>query len=100
QSDAVSVQVLYASRYEHFLDEEVLAHCRRGQLWVGVTRSSLFEPQALARALQDGRIEAAMLDGAESGFASRGTPLHDLSNLFLTPRVGSLTPESRGPRSW
>ncbi len=100
QADAVSVQVLYGSRYEHFLDEDVLAHCRRGQLWVGVTRSSLFEPQALARALQDGRIEAAMLDGAESGFASRGTPLHDLSNLFLTPRVGSLTRESRVRASW
>ena len=100
QADAVSVQVLYGSRYEHFVNDGVLAHCRRGQLWVGVTRSALFEPDALARALEDGRIEAAMLDGAEAGFASRGTALHDKSNLYLTPRVGSLTRESRVRASW
>lgn len=100
QSDAVSVQVLYASRYQHFVNDGVLAHCRKGQVWVGTTRSSLFDGEALARALTDGRIEAAMLDGAESGFASRGTPLHDLPNLHLTPRVGSLTRESRVRASW
>jgi D-3-phosphoglycerate dehydrogenase len=100
QADAVSVQVLYASRYEHFINESVLAHCRKGQLWVGTTRSALFEPQALARALTDGRIEAAMLDGAEAGFASGESPLRGLGNLVLTPRVGSLTRESRVRASW
>lgn len=100
QSDAVSVQVLYASRYEGFINDKVLAACKPGQVWVGTTRSSLFEPAALARALSDGRIEAAMLDGAESGFASRGSPLHALQNLHLTPRLGSLTRESRLRASW
>ena len=41
-----------------------------------------------------------MLDGAEAGFASKGTPLHELSNLFLTPRLGSHTRESRLRASW
>jgi D-3-phosphoglycerate dehydrogenase len=100
RADAVSVQVMYASRYEHFINDNVLAHCRRGQLWVGTTRTSLFDPQALARALTDGRIEAAMLDGAESGFASGDSPLKGLPNLFLTPRVGSLTREARVRASW
>ena len=100
QADAVSVQVMYASRYRHFVNEKVLAHCKRGQLWVGISRSSLFDPDALARALSDGRIEAALLDGAESGFASRGSPLHDCANLFLTPRLGSHTRESRLRASW
>lgn len=100
QSDAVSVQVLYASRYEHFVDDKVLAACKPGQVWVGTTRSSLFDPDALARALGDGRIDAAMLDGAESGFASRGTLLHAMPNLHLTPRLGSLTRESRQRASW
>lgn len=100
RADAVSVQVMYASRYEHFINDKVLAHCRKGQLWVGTTRSSLFEPHALARALTDGRIEAAMLDGAESGFASGDSPLRGLRNLYLTPRVGSLTREARVRASW
>ena len=99
-SDAVSVQVMYASRYQGFINDKMLAHCKPGQVWVGVSRSQLFDPQALARALGDGRIEACMLDGAEAGFASRGSPLHESNNLFLTPRLGAHTQESRLRASW
>lgn len=99
-SDAVSVQVIYASRYRGFVNDKVLVHCKPGQVWVGISRSALFEPEALARALGDGRIEAAILDGAEAGFASRGTPLHECHNLFLTPRLGAHTREARLRASW
>jgi len=94
------VQVIYASRYKGFLSDKVLAHCRKGQFWVGISRSTLFDPQALANALSDGRIAACMLDGAEAGFASRDTPLHALENLYLTPRIGSHTREARLRASW
>lgn len=99
-SDAVSVQVMYASRYQGFINDKMLAHCKPGQLWVGISRSQLFDARALAQALLDGRIEACMLDGAEAGFASKGTPLHEVTNLFLTPRLGSHTRESRLRASW
>ncbi len=88
RADSISVQVIYASRYLGFVNDKVLAYCKPGQLWVGITQSHLFDADALTRALTDGRIEACMLDGAEAGFASRGTPLHGLDNLFLTPRLG------------
>lgn len=100
QSDAVSVQVMYASRYQGFINDKVLAHCKPGQVWVSTSRSQLFDVNALAAALTDGRIEACMLDGAEAGFASKGSPLHELTNLFLTPRLGSHTRESRLRASW
>ena len=100
QADSVSVQMMYASRYQGFINEKVLAHCKPGQLWVGTSRSHLFDGDALAAALKDGRIEACMLDGAEAGFASKGSPLHELENLFLTPRIGSHTRESRLRASW
>jgi D-3-phosphoglycerate dehydrogenase len=100
QADAVAVQVLYASRYQGFINDKVLAHCKRGQMWVSTTRSDFFDRAALAGALADGRIEAALMDSAEAGFASRGSPLHDSANLFLTPRLGSHTRESRGRASW
>ncbi len=94
------MQVLYASRYHGFVNDKVLAHCKRGQLWVGATRSALFDADALARALTDGRIDACVLDGAESGFAAKGSPLHALNNLYLTPRLGSYTREARTRASW
>lgn len=99
-ADAVSVTVMYASRYQHFINDKLLAHCKPGQVWVGISRSHLIEPQAFAAALTDGRIDAAMLDGAESGFASKGSPLHECQNLFLTPRLGSHTREARLRASW
>ncbi len=99
-ADAVSMQVMYASRYQGFVNEQLLTHCKPGQLWVGISRSQLFDAQALADALADGRIEACMLDGAEAGFASRGSPLHEAANLFLTPRLGSYTREARLRASW
>jgi phosphoglycerate dehydrogenase-like enzyme len=100
QSDAVSAQVLYASRYKGFINDKVLAHCKAGQVWVGISRSELFDAEALAKALTDGRIEAVLMDGAEAGFASKGSPLHELTNLFITPRLGSHTRESRLRASW
>ncbi|MHB1124318.1 MAG: NAD(P)-dependent oxidoreductase [Ramlibacter sp.] len=99
-ADAVCVTVLYASRYRGMIDEKLLAHCKPGQVWVGTTRSSLFDAQALAEALQDGRIESCMLDGAEEGFASKGSPLHDVENLYLTPRLGAHTHQARLRASW
>ena len=100
QADAVTVQVMYGSRYQGFVNDKLLAYCKPGQVWAGISRSALFDGPALARALNDGRIEAAMLDGADAGFASRGTPLHDCHNLFLTPRLGSHTREARLRASW
>ncbi|MFL6692152.1 MAG: NAD(P)-dependent oxidoreductase, partial [Ramlibacter sp.] len=99
-ADAVSVQVIFASRYQGFFNDKLLAHCKPGQVWVGMSRSQLFDAHAFAAALGDGRIEAAMLDGADAGFASRGSPLHECENLFLTPRLGSQTREARLRASW
>ena len=100
QSDAISLQVMFASRYQGFINDKMLASCKRGQVWVGISRSHLFDPPALARALTDGRIEAAMLDGGQSNFAAKGSPLYEIPNLFLTPKLGSFTVETRARASW
>lgn len=100
QADAVSIQMVYASRYCGFVNDKVLATCKPGQIWVGVSRSQIFDVQALAQALADGRIEACMLDGAEAGFAMQGSPLHAASNLYLTPRIGTHTRQAWLRASW
>ncbi len=100
QSDAVSMQMVYASRYERFINANVLEHCKPGQIWVSTSRSRLFDIEALAQALADGRIESCLLDGAEAGFASKESPLHGAGNLFLTPRLGAHTREAHLRASW
>jgi phosphoglycerate dehydrogenase-like enzyme len=99
-ADAVSVSVLYGSRYRGLINDAMLAHCKPGQLWVGTTRSALFDPGALAKALTDGRIESCMLDGAEEGFAAKGSPLHGLPNLYLTPGIRGFTHQAHMRASW
>ena len=100
QSNAISVQMLFAARYKHFVNSKLLAACKRHQLWVGISRSQLFDEAALAQALNDGRIEACVLDGAEADFAGENSPLYGLKNLFVTPRLGSHTHEARLRASW
>lgn len=100
KADAVCVTVLYGSRFRGMLNEYLLAHCKPGQIWVGTTRSLLFDAQALSEALQDGRIQACMLDGADEGFAAKGSPLHELDNLYLTPRLGAHTHQAHLRASW
>ncbi|QHE87651.1 NAD(P)-dependent oxidoreductase [Hydrogenophaga sp. BPS33] len=99
-SDAISLQMVYASRYRGWINERTLNHCKPGQLWVGVSRSALFDAEALALALCDGRIDACMLDGANPKFAAEGTPLYGIPNLHLTPRLGSHTREAKLRASW
>lgn len=99
-ADAVSVQMLYATRFKGFINDKVLADCKRNQLWVGISRSDLYDQGALAVALCDGRIEACIIDGAEAGFQAEDSPLWGLKNLFITPRLGSHTREARMRSSW
>ena len=94
RADAVSVQMLYAARYKGFVSSSVLAACKPNQLWVGISRSQLFDEAALAAALSDGRIEACVLDGAETNLLSDGSPLEGLKNLFITPKTGLPYPGS------
>ncbi len=100
QSDAVSVQMLYATRFKGFVNDKLLASCKRHQLWVSMSRSDLFDEGALAAALCDGRIDACLLDGAEASFLRESSPLHGLKNLFVTPRLASHTREARLRSSW
>ncbi len=100
RSDAISLQMVFASRFKGWINEHLLKFCKPGQLWVGVSRSTLFDPEALASALTDGRIDACLLDGAHPQFAGVGTPLHGLDNLHLTPRLGAHTREAKLRASW
>ena len=100
RSDAITLQMIHAPRFNGWINERLLNHCKPGQLWVGISRSSLFDPEALALALTDGRIDAMLLDGAAPHFAGPGSVLHDIPHLHLTPRLGSHTREAKMRASW
>jgi phosphoglycerate dehydrogenase-like enzyme len=99
-ADAVSVQMLYASRYKGFINERILAACKPHQVWVSIARSTLFDTTAMAAALQDGRISAWLTDSADDNEATAYALLRTLPNFYATQRIGSLTRESHQRASW
>lgn len=100
ESDAVCVQLNYFSRYQGLLGERLLPFCKPDQVMVCISHSGLFEPVALARALNRGRIAALWLDSVEPGALDPGKPLAGVGGLQVTPRVASTTRESRLRAAW
>jgi phosphoglycerate dehydrogenase-like enzyme len=99
-ADAVSVQMLYASRFKGFVNARVLAACKPHQVWVSISRSALFDTGAMVEALQDGRIGAWLTDSADEGESHALPLLRTLPNFYATPRIGSQTREARQRASW
>lgn len=99
-ADAVSVQMMYASRFRGFVNARILAACKRNQIWVSISRNTLFDTQAMLDALRDGRIGAWLTDSAEEVTGDAITELRALPNFYATERVGSSTHEARQRASW
>jgi phosphoglycerate dehydrogenase-like enzyme len=99
-ADAVSVQMMYASRFRGFVNARVLAACKRNQIWVSISRNALFDTQAMVDALQDGRIGAWLSDSAEEIQGEALASLQKQPNFYATERVGSSTREARQRASW
>jgi phosphoglycerate dehydrogenase-like enzyme len=99
-ADAVSVQMLYASRFKGFVNDRVLAACKPHQVWVSISRSALFDTGAMVEALQDGRIGAWLTDSADESDNHALPLLRTLPNFYATPRIGSQTREARQRASW
>lgn len=99
-ADAVSAQMLYASRFKGFINARVLASCKPQQLWVSISRSALFDTGAMVEAMQDGRIGAWLTDSADEGDSHALPLLRTLPNFYATQRIGSMTREARQRASW
>ncbi len=99
-SDAVSVQMIYASRYSGLINDRVLVHCKQGQVWTSISRPALFDLHALADTLRSGRIRGLMMDSEDEVLHAPDSPLHGVGNLRITPRLAPLTEESRLRASW
>ena len=72
---------------EHLFDAAMLARLAPGALLVNVGRGQLVDTDALAAALGEGRMRAA-LDVVEPEPLPEGHPLWSAPNLLLSPHVG------------
>jgi phosphoglycerate dehydrogenase-like enzyme len=100
RSDGVCVTLNYYTRYHGLLGERYLPFCKASQVLVSLAPSSLFDEDALAEVLGNGRMAAAWFDSLEPGLVAPGRPLERIDTLQVTPRVASTTRESRLRAAW
>jgi phosphoglycerate dehydrogenase-like enzyme len=82
----VIVAVLPATpETRHLLGERALGRCKAGAVLVNVGRGSAVDVSALAEALREGRLRAAVLDVFEEEPLPKGSALWDVPNLIITP---------------
>jgi D-3-phosphoglycerate dehydrogenase / 2-oxoglutarate reductase len=100
QADVLCVLLHDFTRYKGLIGERFLAECKTNQVLVSLSSSTLFDDEALATALETGRMAAAWFDSMEPSMLDFGRPLRRVRNLQVTPRVASTTRESRLRSAW
>ncbi|MEI2418163.1 2-hydroxyacid dehydrogenase [Orrella sp. JC864] len=81
------------SQTRHLVNEAVLDALGPQGVLVNIARGSLVDTEALARALREGRIQAAALDVYENEPAPPQALL-SFPNALLTPHVGGMSPQA------
>ncbi|MDX1402474.1 MAG: D-2-hydroxyacid dehydrogenase [Kiloniellales bacterium] len=71
------------------MSNERLAHCKMGAGLINMSRGPVLDHEALAMALDSGRLSGAVIDVTDPEPLPAGSPLWDQANLIITPHVSS-----------
>jgi len=93
-SDFVTIHLPLTRDTDHLIDAGVLAAARPGLRLVNVSRGGIVDEDALADAIQAGRVAGAALDVFAVEPLTDG-PLLDLPQVVLTPHLGAATVEAQ-----
>ena len=95
QADIVIITAPLTSETRHLLSAARIASMKRGALLVNAGRGAIVETDALVRALNEGRIRAA-LDVTDPEPLPPDHPLWHAPNLMITPHLATDTPRFMG----
>jgi phosphoglycerate dehydrogenase-like enzyme len=87
EADVVVLAVPGNAQTRHLVDRARLSHLRDGALLVNLARGPVVDTDALAEALREGRIRAA-IDVVDPEPLPPQHPLWHLENVAITPHVG------------
>ena len=95
QAHFVTLNVPMTSETRHLIGEAQLAWMRPDGILVNVARGGVVDHAALYRALAEKRIAGAAIDVTEPEPLPRDHPLLRLTNLVITPHLGSAGSRTR-----
>ncbi|AWB68342.1 hypothetical protein C2869_18860 [Saccharobesus litoralis] len=96
QADVISLHCPLTRDSEQMVDDEFIRLMKKDAILVNTARGGLINETALANALQQGRIQAALLDGLSQEPPSLNNPLLvPQANLQITPHTAWASQQAR-----
>jgi phosphoglycerate dehydrogenase-like enzyme len=95
RADFVSLHVPLSAETRGLIGEANLRRMKPSAILINTARGPVVDPDALARALQEGWIAAAALDVTDPEPFPTDHPLFNLPNCLITPHIGSATRNTR-----
>jgi len=95
QSDFVTVHVPLTPQTRHMFDAKAFDRMKQTAIFVNTSRGAVVVEADLQRALASESIAAAAIDVAETEPVAKDDPLLRLSNLLVTPHIGSASVATR-----
>lgn len=95
QSDVISLHIPLVEETKSLIDEEAIAKMKNGVVVLNTARGELLDEQAVADALNSGKIYAAGVDVVSTESIESSNPLLKAQNCFITPHIAWATKESR-----
>lgn len=92
ESDHICVTLPHTPETHHFLNAEMLSHCKPTAYLYNIGRGSTIDEAALVAALEQGNLAGAGLDVFETEPLPTDSPLWRMENVILTPHVSGITP--------
>jgi D-2-hydroxyacid dehydrogenase (NADP+) len=90
-ADFMIVLVPLSSHTRHMIDDNVLGAMKTTGILINLARGPVVDEKALIQRLLDGRIAGAALDVFEVEPLPSDSPLWDMPNVIVTPRIGGMS---------
>ncbi len=99
QADLVTLHVPQAADTANLMSSERIAQMRSGSMLINLSRGNVVDLDALAAALNEGRLKGAAVDvfptEPKSNQDAFDSPLRGVGNVILTPHIGGSTQEAQ-----
>lgn len=94
-SDVLSLSCPLTEQNRNMVNRAFISKMKDGAFLINTARGGLIDEDALAEALQSGKLAGAGLDVMASEPPVGGSPLLELENCHITPHIAFIAPEAR-----
>ncbi len=95
ESDLITVHTPLTDETRRMIGREQIANMKDGVLLINCARGGIYQEDALAAALREGKVAGAAIDVFEEEPPGPDHPLLTAPNLVLTPHIGANTQEAQ-----